>query len=126
GLNSERWVPGWPRSPEGRRPTRSASVPSRERKVSRRAEPRSFSRVRGLFQQPALAKHRRHALAECVRLLDVRVPGKDELVDPELVVFGDAIRHLVVAADERRAGAAAQQARACPEGGINLEVVALA
>ena len=70
---------------------------------------------------PRSAQHRQDALAEPVRLLEVRVAGEDELVEAEVVVLGDAVGDLVVAADQRGAGAAADQADAGPHVRVDLE-----
>ena len=50
----------------------------------------------------------------------MRVAGEDELVDAELVVLLDPVGDLLVAADQRGAGAAADQADAGPEVGVDL------
>ena len=62
-----------------------------------------------------------HALAAPVRLLEVRVPGEDELLEAELGVLGDAVGDLVVAPDQRGAGAAAHEADAGPDVRVQLE-----
>src|SRR3954463_3839821 len=64
----------------------------------------------GVLEQAALAQDREHALADAVGLLQVRIAGEDELVDARLVVLGDAIGDLLVAAHQRGAGAAADEA----------------
>ena len=63
-----------------------------------------------------MLEQRQHALAEPVRLLEVRVAGEDELGDAEAGVLLDPVGDLGVAADQRRAGAAADQARRRPRG----------
>ena len=78
----------------------------------------------GPGEQPGLAQPRDHALAEPVRLLEVGLARQDEVVEAELVVLGDALGDLVVAADQRGAGAAAHEAEAGPEVGRDDEVVA--
>ena len=55
------------------------------------------------------------ALTHLVGLLQVRIAGEDELVDSELVILGDPIGDLVVAADQGGAGAAADQPDARPQ-----------
>ena len=55
------------------------------------------------------------ALGRLICLFQVRVAGQDELVDAEPVVLGDAIGHLLVAADQCRARAAADEADAGPQ-----------
>src|SRR5258708_3638003 len=47
--------------------------------------------------------------ADDVRLFQVRVAGEDEGVEAEGCVFADALGHLVVAADQRGASAAAHE-----------------
>src|ERR1700712_649069 len=61
-------------------------------------------------EQPAAPQHRHDALAEPVGLLEVRVPREDELVEAQVLVLDDAIRDLLVGADERSADAAAHEA----------------
>ena len=63
-------------------------------------------------------------LADPVRLLDVRVAGEDELLEPERVVLGDALGHLVVVADQGGAGAAAHEPDARPQVGCDDERLA--
>ena len=70
---------------------------------------------RGMVPAAALAQDGQHALAEPVRLLQVRVPGEDELRDAELGVLLDPLGDLGVAADQGGAGAAAHQADAGPQ-----------
>src|SRR4051812_19247972 len=65
--------------------------------------------------RPPLLEYWQHALAEPVELLEVRVAGEDELVDPDGGVLRDAVGHLLVAPDERGAGAAAGQPHAGPQ-----------
>jgi hypothetical protein len=69
---------------------------------------------------------RQDALAEPVRLLQVRVTGQDELGDAEAGVLLDPVRDLGVAADERGARAAADQADAGPQVGGYGEVATVA
>ena len=71
---------------------------------------------------PFSTQQRHDALTEPVRLLDVRVAGQDELVDPRPVVLLEPVRDLLVAADQRRTGAAADQAHAGPQVGRHLEL----
>jgi hypothetical protein len=56
----------------------------------------------------------------------MRVSGEDELVDSDVPVFEETIRHLLVAADEGRPGAFADQADPGPEVGGDHEVVPVA
>ena len=63
------------------------------------------------------------ALADAVGLLQVGIAREDELVDPELVVLGDAVGDLLVAADQRGAGAAADEADPGPQVGGDLQRV---
>jgi len=72
------------------------------------------------------AQDRQDALGEPVRLLDVRVPGEDELGDPQPVVLLDPVGDLGVAADQRGTGAAADQSEPGPQVGVHLEAVAVA
>src|SRR6202035_4112491 len=65
---------------------------------------------------------RQHALTEPVCLLQVRVAGEDELGDAGLGVLLDEVGDLLVAADQGGAGAAADQADAGPQVGVDLEV----
>ena len=53
----------------------------------------------------------------------MRVPGQDELGQAEPGVFLDPVGHLDVAADQRRPGAAAEQANAGPQVRRHLQVV---
>lgn len=76
-------------------------------------------------QQPAGGKLRQHALAEPVRLLQVRVPRQDEVVDAQRVILLDPVRDLAVAADQRRTRAAADQADARPQVRRDLQLVPL-
>ena len=46
----------------------------------------------------------------------------DELIEPELVIFGDALRHLLMAADEGGPGSGADQTDASPQIRADLEV----
>src|SRR5258708_15781280 len=64
------------------------------------------------------------AFAEPVCLLQVWVARQDELIDPQFVVFGDAVRHLGVAAHERGSGPSAHQTHSCPQVGRYLAIVA--
>ena len=66
--------------------------------------------------RPRRRSDRHHALADPVGLLEVRIAGEDELVDAELVVLGDPVGDLLVAADQRGAGAAADEPDARPTG----------
>ena len=77
----------------------------------------------GLVQRPRCSSTGQHALAEPVGALEVRVGREHELVDAERGVLLDPVGDLLVAADERGAGAAADQADAGPEVGVDLEVV---
>ncbi|GDY57808.1 hypothetical protein SVIO_084310 [Streptomyces violaceusniger] len=79
--------------------------------------------MEGVGPQALAAQQGQDALAEPVRLLQVRIAGQDELVDAEAVVFGDPLGHLGVAAHQGRARAAAHQADTGPEIGVDLEVV---
>ena len=76
-----------------------------------------------VLPQAALGQHRQHALAEPVGALEVRVRREHELVDADRVVLLDPVGDLLVAADQRGAGAAADQADAGPDVGVDLEVV---
>src|ERR1035441_7561779 len=73
--------------------------------------------------QAARAQDRQDALAEPVRLLQVRVAGQDELGQAEPCVLLDPVGDLGVAADQRRPGAAAEQPDAGPQVRRDLEVV---
>ena len=66
---------------------------------------------------------RQQALAGAIGLLQVRIAREDELADAERVVLLDAVGDLGVAADERRARAAAHEADARPQVGGDLELV---
>src|SRR5882757_7024128 len=128
-------------SPLTRTPFR-ASLPARGTRYGRLVAPRSF-RPHGEGNGRALAAARRrfsavveagpapeaapleqrqHALAEPVELLEVRIAGEDELFDPHLGVLGDPLGDLLVAADQRRAGAAAAEADPGPEVRRDLEM----
>ena len=73
-------------------------------------------RLRGrVLPHAAGGQDRQHALAEPVRLLQVRVPGQDELVDAQLRVLLDPVGDLGVAADQGRAGPATDQAHPGPQ-----------
>ena len=76
--------------------------------------------------QAALLEDRQHALAEPVGPLEVRVGREDELVDAERGVLLDPVGDLLVAADQRGAGTAADQADAGPDVGVDLQAVARA
>ena len=54
-----------------------------------------------------LTEERKHTFGEPVRLCEVRVAGQDELVEARRVVFGDQVRHFLVAAHECSTCAAA-------------------
>ncbi len=64
-----------------------------------------------------------HAFPEPVGLLQVRVPGQDELGDPRRVVLLDALGDLGVAADQRGARATAHQADTGPQVRVHLQAV---
>src|SRR6202046_5823926 len=68
------------------------------------------------------AQHRQDALAEPVGLLEVRVTGQDELLDAQRGVLLDQVGDLLVAAHQRGAGAAADEADAGPQVGVDLEL----
>src|SRR5580700_11678652 len=68
------------------------------------------------------AKHGQDALAEPVGLLEVRVTGQDELLDPQRGVLLDQVGDLLVAAHQRGAGAAADEADAGPQVRVDLEL----
>ena len=80
----------------------------------------------GLAPEAAAFEDGQHALAEPVGLLQVRVAGEDELGDADARVLLDQVRDLLVAADQGRAGAAADQADAGPEVRVDLEVAEVA
>src|SRR3984957_19457990 len=77
---------------------------------------------RGMLPAAALAQDRQHALAEPVCLLQVRVPGQDELGDAQCGVLLNPVRDLGVAADQCRSRASAQQADARPQVRRDLQV----
>src|SRR3979409_2086415 len=68
---------------------------------------RLLPQERDVGEETTTGKLRADTLGEPVRLLQVRVPGQDELVNPVRVVLLDEIGDLGVAADERGPRAAA-------------------
>ncbi len=68
-----------------------------------------------------LADQGEHVFTDGVRLLKVRMPGEDELVQPELVVLEDSLGDLFVAPDQRRPGPRANEANSGPEIRTHLE-----
>src|ERR1700684_2827752 len=50
---------------------------------------------------------------------------QNELIEPELVILGDALRHLLMAADEGGPGSGADQTDAGPQIRAHLEVAAV-
>ena len=73
------------------------------------------------FEQHAFAQDRHDALAEPVRLFEVGVTGQDELLESQLVVLRYAIGDFAAAADQRCAGATADETDARPHIGMDLE-----
>src|ERR1700677_2710798 len=71
---------------------------------------------RGRREQAALAELGRGALGEVVRLLQVRLPGQDEVVDAERVVLLDPVGDLGVAARRSRTSAARRTRPSCRSG----------
>src|SRR3954447_21605857 len=71
---------------------------------------------------PAPVQFRQHSLAEPVRLLQVRVPGQDELLDAQRGVLLDQVGDLLVAPDERGTRAAADQPDPGPQVRVDLQV----
>src|ERR1700691_2094646 len=67
------------------------------------------------------AKQGQDTLAEPVGLLEVRVPGQDELLDAQRGVLLDQVGDLIVAAHQRGAGGAADEADAGPQMRVDLE-----
>src|ERR1700735_1170100 len=68
------------------------------------------------------AQHWQDALAEPVGLFEVRVTGQDELLDAQRRILLDQVGDLLVAADQRGAGAAADEADAGPQVRVDLEL----
>src|SRR6204780_310374 len=68
------------------------------------------------------AQHGQDPLAEPVGLLEVRVTGQDELLDAQRGVLLDQVGDLLVAAHQRGAGAAADEADAGPQVRVDLEL----
>src|SRR6478735_6763517 len=64
-----------------------------------------------------LRQQREHKLGEAVGLLQVRIAGEDEVVEPECRVFLDACGDGLRIAHQRRARATAHQAHAGPQVG---------
>src|SRR3954452_6143829 len=77
-------------------------------------------------QQSPHAQDRHDALAEPVRLFEVRVAGEDELVEADAVVLDDAVRDLFVGTDDRGADATAHEPDAGPDVRVDGELVAIA
>ena len=75
-------------------------------------------------QQPAGAEKGQYPFAEPERLLHMRLPGQDEVVEAEVVVFGDPFGDLLVAADERSTGTAADETEPSPQVRAHHEVLA--
>src|SRR4051794_22292083 len=82
------------------------------RGLSERENPRGRALTRR--QKNPIAQHGHDAFAEPVRLFEVRVAGEDELGEPELVVFGNAIGDLVVGTYERGTDPAAHESDSGP------------
>src|ERR1700722_3348364 len=74
---------------------------------------------------PDLAQERQHVLADRVGLLKMGMARQNELVEPELVIFGNPLRHLLMAADECSPGPRADQTDAGPQIRTDLEVAAV-
>ena len=53
---------------------------------------------------------------EAMRLFPMRVAREDEVLEPEVGVLADALRHLLGVAHQRSARAAAHRAEAGPQG----------
>ncbi len=86
---------------------------------------RSASRARHVYtaavEQAAFAQDRHHALAEPEELLEVRIAGENELVDPDLRILGDPVGDVGVAAHECGAGTTTDEADSRPEVRCDLE-----
>src|SRR5438067_2503209 len=78
-----------------------------------------------VVEQTAPSQPRQDPFAEPVGLFKVGLAGEDEVVEAELVVLGDAVADLVVAADQGGSGAAADEAEAGPQVGSDDEAVAV-
>ena len=73
-------------------------------------------------QEAALTQDRNDPFAELKGLLEMRISGQHELVEPEPGVVGDAVGDLMVAPDERRPRAPPDQADAGPQVGRHLQL----
>jgi hypothetical protein len=82
--------------------------------------------VRRRRDEPFPAEGWDHTLADVVELFEVRVAREDELVEADRGILRDPFGDLLVAADERGAGAPADEPDAGPQVRVDLELVASA
>src|SRR5438045_1959503 len=76
--------------------------------------------------RPIEREQRKHQFGEAKGLLQMRVAGHDEGIDPDILVFPDPRGDGWGIADQCGAGAVTYQADASPEIGADLELVATA